>query len=177
MGEEVAGLKNFVKKPKRNYMGKARKARDDRFPPNLRTLLIQHLEAGKALKDFVKKHGITRGAVQRFRKKNARYDRDYIEAEQTGAEDLEAECDRRAREHTEMPDGKGGTRVVPPSDLLMMFRLKGLRPDRYRDSPGPSLMQLGSDLATILAASRSPKKIKNVTPKKELPTDTEAIDV
>jgi hypothetical protein len=35
-------------------------------------------------------------------------------------------------------------------------------------------MQLGSDLATILAASRSPKKIKNVTPKKELTIDVEA---
>lgn len=80
--------------------------------------------------------GVSRNAHYHWIKKYPRYRRKFDDAEARFVEKLEAECDRRAVEGVDEPvfyEGKEcGTRKRY-SDTLLMFRLKKLRPNEYRE--------------------------------------------
>ena len=75
--------------------------------------------------DAAEEAGISRRCHSRWMETDRRYARRFRDVEQDHIESLELECDRRAVE------GFGGK--LRFSDALLMFRLRALAPDRYRD--------------------------------------------
>jgi hypothetical protein len=90
--------------------------------------------------------GISRSTVWKHREKDPEFDRQYNEALDDAVDTLEAEAWRRAAEGIERTkvvrtgtddDGNPVFSHFPErhySDTLLIFLLKGLRPERYRDS-------------------------------------------
>ena len=77
---------------------------------------------------------IERGTIQRWRNKSSVFDQQVREAEDHYADMLEREADRRAVDGTEEPVFYRGEKVGDIrrySDTLLIFRLNGLRPDKY----------------------------------------------
>ena len=81
--------------------------------------------------------GIGRKTHYRWLEADHRYAEAFREAEQAATDYLEAEAWRRAVEGVEKPagwyKGKAGGSVREYSDTLLIFLLKGLRPDKYRE--------------------------------------------
>ncbi|MFK7601876.1 hypothetical protein ACI3L1_06655 [Deinococcus sp. SM5_A1] len=84
-----------------------------------------------------KKAKISRDTVYRHKRDDAAFAEAWGEAESIYVEILEAEADRRAKTGTLKPvfyQGQEVGKVREYSDTLLMFRLKALRPDKYRDN-------------------------------------------
>lgn len=80
---------------------------------------------------------ISRQTVYRHKKEDETFAELWSEAEDIYVELLEAEADRRARGGTLKPVFYKGEKVGSVreySDTLLMFRLKALRPDKYREN-------------------------------------------
>lgn len=83
-----------------------------------------------------KESGISREALYKHREKDKPFATAWAEALEQYTEKLEAEADRRAVEGVEKPVYQQGRRVGQVqeySDTLLMFRLKALAPERYRE--------------------------------------------
>ena len=101
-------------------------------------------ELGYALK-ACKAVGITPKQYEHWRKRDPNF-REHVEIAKTGTvERLEIECDRRATEGVEKKLYNTGNAIYDPetgkhavertySDALLMFRLKALKPDVYREN-------------------------------------------
>ena len=80
---------------------------------------------------------MARGYMYEYREKaeNADFKRAWIEAKAEHVDDLEEECARRAKGWDEERRDKDGNAysVRKYSDLLLIFRLKAERPEKYRD--------------------------------------------
>lgn len=86
----------------------------------------------KSYKGFIgeaaKKAEISRRCHSRWMETDRRYARRFRDVEQDHIESLELECDRRGVE--------GFDDKLRFSDALLMFRLRSLAPNRYRDREG-----------------------------------------
>ncbi|PON11101.1 hypothetical protein C2W62_46595 [Candidatus Entotheonella serta] len=80
--------------------------------------------------------GYTRSRVYAWREQDATWRERWDDAIAEYAETLEAEADRRAKEGVSKPlfyQGHQCGTVQEYSNVLLMFRLKALRPDLYRE--------------------------------------------
>jgi hypothetical protein len=79
--------------------------------------------------------GTTRDAVYKLKKRDEKFAEAWEDAIQQGADELEEEARRRAMGWDEDRYTKEGAvyLVNRHSDLLMIFLLKGLRPEKYKD--------------------------------------------
>ena len=73
--------------------------------------------------------GVPRRTIYEWRDEDPDFEREVIAARRIGAEMLENEGMKRA-----VQGYKDGNHYSPPSDLLTMFLLKGIFPERYRDN-------------------------------------------
>ncbi|NYZ69120.1 terminase [Endozoicomonas sp. SM1973] len=104
------------------------KARDKKF--------FDGIEAGYGIGLAAKQAGYTRTSVYRYRDEDPSFAESWDEARENYIEELEAEADRRAVEGIEKGVYYQGHQVGTQreySDALLMFRLKALAPERYRD--------------------------------------------
>jgi len=89
--------------------------------------------------------GKSRSAWIKQRAKDEAFAKDWDQSIETYVEILEAEADRRAISGDEEPIFYGGKLVgvrTKPSDSLLMFRLKALRPQRYRDANSDNALSI-----------------------------------
>lgn len=80
--------------------------------------------------------GISRQDHYLWVKKDPQYVADFLEAQEKAIDALETEARRRAVDGTERPVYQGGELVGTIreySDTLLIFLLKGARPERYRE--------------------------------------------
>ena len=110
--------------------------------------------------------GISRRRMYDLKKENSDFAAAWDSAVEVYIDLLEAEADRRAREGVEKPVGfhKGehqGTFVKEFSDTLLIFRLKALRPEKYRERVDAKVT---GDVTVVrkvyTAAAKAPEKSK-----------------
>ena len=111
--------------------------------------------------------GVGRSSHYRWLEQDPEYREAFDQAKEDATDVLEAEAHRRAVEGVEEPVGwdkgvAGGT-VRRYSDVLLMFLLKGLRPERYRERVDVrgvlahlDVSQLPDELVARLAAGENP---------------------
>ena len=101
-----------------------------------RAFLAVYGEMG-VIKRACKVAGVARSSHYEWMETNPEYRRAFEDAQEDAADNLEAEVYRRAVKGVKKPTGwyKGvaGGYVREYSDLLLMFRLKALRPEKYRE--------------------------------------------
>jgi hypothetical protein len=81
--------------------------------------------------------GISKRAAYDWRESDVEFAADWNEAVESGTEDLESEARRRALIGVDEPvfyQGEACGTVKKYSDTLLIFLLKGRRPDKYRDN-------------------------------------------
>ena len=95
------------------------------------------LREGKTVKDSCLAASVGRSAVYKWRKSDSEFEAAWDTAEDEGTDVLEAEATRRAVEGVKEPvgwyQGVPGGSVQRYSDTLLIFLLKGRRPDKYRE--------------------------------------------
>ena len=98
------------------------------------------------IKRACKLAGVGRSSHYEWMEANPKYRRAFEEAQEDAADNLEAEVYRRAVKGVKKPIGwyKGvpGGMVRRYSDTLLIFLLKGARPEKYRDRYDPRLDDL-----------------------------------
>lgn len=102
--------------------------RDNRF--------FDALERGLGVTESARVAGYARRSVYEYRDKDTEFAARWQDAVQNHIETMEMEADRRALEGVEEPvyyQGKECGRVRKFSDNLLMFRLKALNPEVYRE--------------------------------------------
>ncbi|MGI0119698.1 hypothetical protein [Zooshikella sp. RANM57] len=107
---------------------KRTKARDKKF--------FQAIEAGYGVGMAGKKAGYSRTSVYEYKNDDSYFAEQWEEAKQIFIEELELEADRRAVVGIEKAIYYKGAKVGVQqeySDTLLMFRLKALAPEKYRD--------------------------------------------
>ncbi len=104
--------------------------------PQQRAFLVAFLETGN-VRRACKVAKVGRSSHYRWLKQHKAYREAFNVAKQCAADLLESEAYRRAVEGVEEPvgwyKGKAGGVVRKYSDVLLMFLLKGLRPETYRE--------------------------------------------
>lgn len=103
--------------------------------PKKRAFLSAYVQFG-TVTDAAESAGIARCRHYEWRAEDSDYARAWLDAEDRYAEKLEREADRRAVEGVEEPltyQGEVFGKVRKYSDNLLMFRLKALKPDKYRE--------------------------------------------
>lgn len=81
--------------------------------------------------------GVDRSTVYKWRKQDAEFSAQWDDAVEEAADRLEAEARRRAYEGVDEPvfyHGEACGVVRKYSDSLMMFLLRGVRPEKYREN-------------------------------------------
>lgn len=107
---------------------KRTKARDKKF--------FDGIEAGYGVGLAARQAGYGRTSVYNYRNEDPEFAEQWDEAKENYIEELEAEADRRAIEGIEKDVYYQGRKVGTQreySDALLMFRLKAMAPERYRD--------------------------------------------
>ena len=104
--------------------------------PRQKAFLVAYLETGNVSRACeVAKVG--RSSHYRWLEQDPKYREAVVIAKECAGDALEAEAHRRAIEGVEEPvgwyKGKPGGVVRKYSDVLLIFLLKGLRPEKYRD--------------------------------------------
>jgi Bacteriophage Sf6, terminase small subunit-like len=98
-------------------------------------LLIAYVRSG-SLTRACQATSISQSAHRRWLANDSQYAEAWADAQAALADSLEEEAIRRARDGIERPVFQGGLevgRVTEYSDQLLMFLLKGMRPEKYRD--------------------------------------------
>lgn len=115
--------------------------------------LTELLMNGGHVEKACKAAGVSRTAMGRYRDDDPDFATAWEAVQETNIERLESEADRRAMGYeiheplTYQGRLTGDVKVVQQySDNLLMFRLKALRPEKYRDGPGAG-KQLGANLS------------------------------
>ena len=146
--------------------GHVKEAGESDFTDAQRSFLAVYGKMG-VVKRACKVAQVARSSHYEWMEKNPAYRRAFEEAQEDAADTLEAEVYRRAVKGVRKPIGwyKGvaGGFVREYSDLLLMFRLKALRPEKYRervDLRGSlahiDLTQLPDHLLARIAAGEHP---------------------
>lgn len=82
--------------------------------------------------------GLDRGLAYKTKAQDAAFATEWDKAVEVAADRMEAEAWRRAMKGTERPvfhKGQEVGLVREYSDLLLIFMLKGIRPDKFRETP------------------------------------------
>lgn len=122
--------------------------------------------------------GRSRTAIASWRDEDDEFAAAWEAVQALNIEALEAEVDRRAMGYEEPIVYKGeltGESVTRYSDNLLMFRLKALAPEKYRDGPGA---RKGSDLSDAELDAAITRMIAKRTAKGQSPAEeaTEAVN-
>ncbi|MGD1467176.1 hypothetical protein [Vibrio harveyi] len=140
---------------------KRTRARDKRF--------FEALEQDATIGEAAKIAGYSRRSVYRYAEEDPTFAEQLDDARMDTLEKLEKEADRRAhdgvRDFKSIKTGKDSYKVIPfnkYSDSLLMFRMKALAPEKYRDNYKPpelpdelddvSLEDITADLGKTLMA-------------------------
>jgi len=108
--------------------------------------------------------GLDKSALYRFRKRNPDFAQAWEEALEIGAGALEDEAHRRAAEGVEEPvyyKGEVVGTVRRYSDVLLIFLLKGLKPERYNRAAvgappeGGRPAELAAEIVATVAAMKA----------------------
>lgn len=120
---------------------------------------------------------IDRGTHYGWLENDPEYRLAFARARERAADALEDEAVRRAREGTERAVTVAGKReiVVDYSDLLLIFLLKGMRPEKYRERSEVRMPALEGTLAEVLR-SREDKVNKIIDIKPDGPPRLSAPD-
>jgi hypothetical protein len=136
----MAGQRRTAKKStKKPAPGKTRPKRKARTPVLSREerFLAALAETGNVVRACLRER-VSRSWLYELRSRDEAFAKRWDEAAQQGADVLEEEAYRRAMEGTSKPVFYKGklvrTRVVEYSDTLLIFLLKGARPEKYRDN-------------------------------------------
>ena len=109
---------------------------EENFTEAQRLFLEVYAEMG-VIKRACKVAGVGRSSHYEWMEANPEYRRAFEEAQEDAADNLEAEVYRRAVKGVKKPAGwyKGvaGGYVREYSDLLLMFQLKAMRPEKFRE--------------------------------------------
>lgn len=100
-----------------------------------RAFLVAYSEVG-TITHAAELAGITRRTVQNWKNSDPDFAAAMVEAEEKAAERLEQEARRRAVEGVAEPVYQGGKQVGTVrkySDTLLIFLLKGAKPEKYRE--------------------------------------------
>jgi len=103
---------------------------------NQRAFLVAYGETGN-ITEACKIAGISNGATHLWRKFDATFIAAFAIAKEAAADRLEQEAWRRAVNGTDKPVFYKGTKcgnIRDYSDTLLIFLLKGIRPDKYRET-------------------------------------------
>jgi hypothetical protein len=113
--------------------------------PKKRELFLSALSKGASVAKAAAAAKMTRQGFYKARKNDDDFARDWDEAVESGADILEDEALRRAKDGTLKPVFHQGVQVGSVreySDTLMIFLLKGRRPEKYRDKLDLNLSKL-----------------------------------
>lgn len=127
----MADTQDTAKRKKVPMAGRTPRYREQRKQKFLRALA----ECG-VITDAAKVAGVERKTVYRWREQDPDFAKAWDEAEQEAADKLEREAIRRAVEGVEEPvfhQGKIVGYVRKYSDTLLIFLLKGYKPERYKE--------------------------------------------
>lgn len=114
-----------------------------------RMFLDELLENGGHVEKACRAAGVSRVTIGRYRDDDPEFAAAWENIQEYNVERLEAEVDRRAlgwQEELVYQGEKTGQTITRYSDTLLMFRLKALRPEKYRDGPG---VKQGTGLSEI----------------------------
>lgn len=117
-----------------------------------RDIFIGHLAKGWTVSAAAEIAGLTRYQVYGLRNRDPLFAKDWDNALETGDEVLEQEAFRRAVEGNAEPvfiKGEKVGEITKYSDQLLMFLLKGRKPERYRERV--DLTSKGEGLASKFA--------------------------
>src|SRR5437588_5892570 len=101
-----------------------------------RERLLHLLAEGHTVKHAAAEIGVHRGTVYDWRNANKDFKAAWDEALESGTQTMEQEARRRAVDGMDKPVFQGGRLVGTVreySDTLLIFLLKGRRPDMYRE--------------------------------------------
>lgn len=101
-----------------------------------KALFLEHLGRSGNVSAACKDVGIGRAAIYEHRTLDEQFAKDWDESLDVYIELLEAEADRRAVQGTDRPvfyKGEECGQIREYSDTLLMFRLKSLAPEKYRE--------------------------------------------
>lgn len=99
-------------------------------------LFFQALATGKTVSDACRKAGYARRSVYEWKADDEEFATRWREAEERALELMEKEADRRALKGVLKPIFQGGEKVGQVrvySDTLLIFRLKAIAPEKYRE--------------------------------------------
>ena len=103
--------------------------------------------------------GIGRASVYDWRGEDEGFAKDWKKALEIGSELLEDEAVRRAREGVEEPVYQGGRlvgHVRKYSDTLLIFLLKGAKPEKYRENVKQEISGAGGGPVQIISTIPRP---------------------
>ena len=107
-----------------------------KFTRRLQTNVLTRLKKTGNVRASADKVGMSRSRVYQFREQDLTFADKWDEAMDDYVATLEAEADRRAIEGNQKKVFYGGKEIGTTqdfSDSLLMFRLKALKPERYRE--------------------------------------------
>ena len=93
------------------------------------------LQTGASITVACKEASYQRSAAYRWRKDNTDFATNWNEAQDIAADLLEEEADRRARDGYDEVTTRDGVATIKNkrSDMLLLARLRAMRPERYRE--------------------------------------------
>lgn len=101
--------------------------------------LTELLANGGHIQHAARATGVSESLIRKYADDDPDFALAWETVQDTNVEKLEAEVDRRAlgyQKELTYQGTKTGDTVTEYSDTLLMFRLKALRPEKYRDGPG-----------------------------------------
>lgn len=107
-----------------------------RCTPEKRAKFLQALESGASVAKAAKAAGWSRRSAYNYRSSEEGFFKEWDDAVEAGTDLLEDEAQRRAVEGVKKPVYQGGKRVgyvQEYSDTLLIFMMKGRRPEKYRE--------------------------------------------
>lgn len=102
------------------------------------TFLTELLNNGGHVQKACKAAGVSRVTIGRYRDDDPDFALAWEAVQETNVERLESEADRRAmgfQKELTFRGEKTGQTITEYSDNLLIFRLKALKPEKYRDGP------------------------------------------
>lgn len=123
-------------------------------------LILDILASGMSVKAAAAAAGVDRTTALRWKNEDPEFRKAWEDAVEAGADVLEDEAFRRARDGVQKPVYQGGElvgHVQEYSDTLMQLLLRGRRPGRYKDRVSTELT--GKDGGPIQTEDVSPRAV------------------